>query len=207
MYKEIRPKHLNKLVKAIWFSDSDVDPVEGHAALLDLGSQLVIKLYPSDFETVLSGPVTRQTHYPHVKDARYFGVQFAPGIGPAFDDCLIKDLRDDSADIDKVLGLDLRNLAYQLHDFDSWTEQSGLIARSLSKKYPYDEHFLDHKVLYATQLANKRNGDIYIADLARQVGISKRHLERLFIQYVGVTPKAFCTTLRIQHVLDKLQRQ
>ncbi|KAA3647195.1 MAG: AraC family transcriptional regulator [Chloroflexi bacterium] len=206
MYTEFRPKHLSHLVEAIWFADSDVDPDEGHIAPLSLGSQLVIKLYPSDYETALSGPVTRQTYYPFVEGARYFGVQFAPGVGPAFENVLLKDLKDSSVDIDKVLGIDLNSLAHHIHDVQTWVEQSRLIEKSLRKQYPQQEHFLNHNILFAMDIAQECKGDISIYELAAIVGISRRQLERLFIRYTGVTPKAFCKTLRVQSVLDRLQQ-
>ncbi|MEM7345008.1 MAG: AraC family transcriptional regulator [Chloroflexota bacterium] len=204
MYTELKPKYLSNFVDSIWFCDSDVDPDEGHVSPLSMSPQLVLKIYQTDIETVLSGPVTQQKRYPLVEEATYFGIQFAPSIGPAFDDVLLKDLKDTSIDIDKLLGFDLRLLAHQLQASHSWGDQSKLLERTLSRNYPEATSFLNQNVLQAMYIADQAWGNISIKSLAAQVGISKRHLERLFLRHIGVSPKTFCTNLRMQRVLDKL---
>ncbi len=206
MYQETRPNHLKHLVRAIWTSDSDVDPNEGHVALPSLGPQLVIKIYQSDVEVVLSGPVTQQKHYPFVEGANYIGVHFAPTVGPLFADTLLKDLKDTSVGVNKVLGIDLESLADQISTLKTWTEHKHLIEIKMSERYPASDHFLNHNVLFALDVAQRVYGNISVRELALVVGVSKRHLERLFLVHTGVSPKTVCTMLRMQRFLDLLHR-
>ena len=204
MYQEFNPKQLSNLVRAIWFSDSEVDPHEGHVVSPSLGCQLVIKIYRSDIETVLSGPVTQQKKYPYIAGASYFGVKFAPTVGTIFDNILLKDLKDSSIHINNILGIDLHALAYQLQTMSGWFEQKHLLEQAIIQKYPENKHFLNQNVLWAMNVAHKLHGNISVKELAATVGISKRQLERLFLRHSGVSPKTFCTTLRMQRVLNIL---
>lgn len=205
MYNEYTPKHLDHLVRAIWYSDSNVDADEGHVVSPTLSSELVIKVYPSGMETVLSGPTTEQKQYPHVEGAHYWGIRFAPGIGPAFDDILLTDLKNTSVDVSSVLGINLAALANQLHDSKSWHDQSALMQSAICQSDPDNVRFSDHHVLSAIDEIYQHHGSISIAELSTRIGLSKRHIERLFLRYTGLSPKAFCRTVRIQRVLNKLQ--
>ena len=205
MYTEFKPKHLSNLISAIWHSNSDIDPNEGYVAPPSLSSQLVIKIYRSHAETVLSGPVTRQKRYPFVAGANYFGIDFAPNVGSLFADILLKDLKDSSVNIQQILGIDLVTLASQLHESKNWADQKHQIETAIRQKHPDTDCFLNHNVLLAVRKANKFYGNISIKALAVSVGVSQRQLERLFLKHTGLSPKTFCTTLRMQRVLKLLR--
>ncbi|WP_420629373.1 helix-turn-helix domain-containing protein [Candidatus Leptofilum sp.] len=205
MYTESKPKYLSSLVSTIWHSDSDVDPNEGYIVPPSLGSQLVIKIYSSAAETVLSGPVTQQKQYPFVEGAAYFGIEFVPNAGSVFNDFLLKELQDSSFNVHQVLGIDLMTLAHQLHESKGWMEQRHLLEAAVCRNYPVNGRFQNPNVLLAMEMANSRYGNIAIRELAAYVGVSQRQLERLFLRHTGLSPKTFCTTLRIQHVLNLLR--
>jgi len=205
MYTEVKPNHLSKLIRTIWHSDSDVDPNEGHIVPPSLSPQLVIKIYDSDAETVFSGPVTQQKQYPFIARANYFGIEFTQYVGAVFDNVLLKDLKDGSANIEQILGIDLVTLTYQLQESNNWTAQKQLIETAMRQKFPDMNSFLNHNVLVAMDEANKVHGNISIKKLAICTGVSQRQLERLFLKHTGLSPKTFCTTLRMRRVLDLLR--
>jgi len=47
----------------------------------------------------------------------------------------------------------------------------------------------------------QHNGDVRVDALMRQTGISVRHLDNSFKQFVGVTPKTFCNIIRLNHFI------
>lgn len=207
MYQEFKPRHLHALIDAIWYSDSDVDPDTGHIVSPNLNAELVIKLYQSDIETVLSGPVTRQKQYPFVAGARYFGVRFATDVGPIFDVASLQSLKNTSVEIGAVIGMNLTTLAQRLHDLQTWSDQRALIETSLRRNFPENRRFINPNVQLAIHLAKQVHGNIPVTELATLTGVGKRHLERLFLQYTGLSPKTFCTNLRIQTVLERLHKR
>jgi AraC-like DNA-binding protein len=50
-------------------------------------------------------------------------------------------------------------------------------------------------------------GNWRIADLARNLGLSKSTLERRFINHIGATPKKFARVIRLRHAITQKQRQ
>ena len=55
-------------------------------------------------------------------------------------------------------------------------------------------------------LANARGYQPNLTDLAKHVGLSEFHLQRLFSQWVGISPKQFVAFLTQQYAKDQLQQ-
>lgn len=64
----------------------------------------------------------------------------------------------------------------------------------------------DHIVAEAVRRITIANGAADIADLARQLGLSTRQLERRFQAVVGLTPKLFCRIQRFNAVFGLLEQ-
>lgn len=58
----------------------------------------------------------------------------------------------------------------------------------------------------AGRLMEDTNGNIHIDEAAQRIGVSRRHLERHFKYWLGVTPKAYARLLRYQSVREHLMR-
>ena len=65
---------------------------------------------------------------------------------------------------------------------------------------------LDPRVRFAVREIHRTRGLTSIERLARGACITRRHLERRFLDSVGVTPKALGRITRFQHALQALQR-
>jgi AraC-like DNA-binding protein len=72
-----------------------------------------------------------------------------------------------------------------------------LLGRLSCKLHPYHD-----RIVYASSLITFESGHLPLAQLARQVNMSKRNLERHFSEQVGVSPKSFCGIIRIKKVLQ-----
>lgn len=57
-----------------------------------------------------------------------------------------------------------------------------------------------------TSLVNQRNGDVAIEEVARTLGVSRRHLSRLAAEHLGYSPKRFASISRFQHALNLLRQ-
>ncbi len=204
MYFEFTPKHLSHVISALWWSDSEVDPDQGHIVAPTVNPELVIKLYQNTAETIISGPMTRQKQYPYIQNAQYFGIRFTPHVGSLFTNFLLSELKDSSENIKQLLDIDLTTFAHQLNDLDSQSAQMALMNKTVNKRRFHDVLSSNPHVLHAIHLANQHNGNMTVTEIASVIGISRRHLERLFTTHVGLSPKSFCKILRIQSVLKSL---
>ena len=50
----------------------------------------------------------------------------------------------------------------------------------------------------------KNKGNLLMADLKREVHISSRQLERLFLEYIGISPKSLASLVRYQYLWNEL---
>jgi AraC-like DNA-binding protein len=64
----------------------------------------------------------------------------------------------------------------------------------------------DTRVRFAVDAIMRRRGHVDIDRLARAAGLSRRHLERRFLDVVGLTPKRLARTVRFQHAVGVLER-
>jgi AraC-like DNA-binding protein len=64
---------------------------------------------------------------------------------------------------------------------------------------------IDPRVRCAVQAINRRRGLVSIGDVAASVSTTRRHLERRFLESVGVTPKRLARITRFQHALRILE--
>lgn len=68
----------------------------------------------------------------------------------------------------------------------------------LLKKFNLDRQ--NNNVMNAVYKLLKSRGTVNISELAQFTSISQRHLERLFLQYIGVTPKKLSGLIRYQYL-------
>jgi AraC-like DNA-binding protein len=80
------------------------------------------------------------------------------------------------------------------------------------------EHFLQHCVASRTMhppspiarlehLIRERKGTVLVNELPELVGLSERQLQRRFKDEVGLSPKAFCSVVRFNHVYSVMKRK
>jgi len=76
------------------------------------------------------------------------------------------------------------------------------LLRKLNRKIPYHASHMD----YASQLIFEKNGNIPINLLAKDLNMSKRNLERKFVEYIGIPPKSFSGISRIRKILEMVEQ-
>jgi AraC-like DNA-binding protein len=68
------------------------------------------------------------------------------------------------------------------------------------------EPAVDMRVRHVVDRIGRQRGMIGIRELAAEVGLTPRHLERRFMQVVGISPKRLARIARFQHALAMLDR-
>lgn len=64
---------------------------------------------------------------------------------------------------------------------------------------------IDPRVAYAVRLIAQSGGRLPIDGVARAAGVTRRHLERRFLDHVGLTPKRLARITRFQRALHLLE--
>jgi transcriptional regulator GlxA family with amidase domain len=63
----------------------------------------------------------------------------------------------------------------------------------------------DTRVRLAVEAIRRRHGNVEIDRLARAAGLSRRQMERRFLETVGLTPKRLARIVRFQHAVRVLE--
>lgn len=133
-----------------------------------------------------------------------FGIRFYAWAAAAFSEDSLKgtvngcyDVRSRFCRLDRMLG-------QRLFETDSLEERS-LLAESLllgQTVYPRQSQVVEQAV---EQILFQR-GAISAGRLARECSISSRQMERLFHEYIGITPKKLCGLVRYQFLWNEIIR-
>lgn len=156
----------------------------------------------SGYVGTITGVMNRYIEVPISPNMIFLGVRFRPGG--------IRALFGMNADLFSGQTVSVSDL------HRTWTElQERLNANELQWMDILNRYFLtlvhNHRnAQYSAQMANifhqiyLHHGMITIQQLAEHEGLSTRHLQRLFNEWTGVSPKMFCRIVRFQYALKQL---
>ncbi len=152
------------------------------------------------------GSFARQMLTRHPWQTELVAVKFLPGQIARFFDVPGIELTDTSTTIESLWGSYGQELQREIFEANTIPEiiqliDTALIAR-LSRRYSYDD-----RIFAALRAILLRSGQVGIEDLAQEVGLSRRHFERLFIETVGLTPKRLCRIVRFSSIFSHLHQR
>lgn len=195
MFFETSSNLPDELVAQYWFSPRVTDTM--HSIIPDGCVDLVYVHTQGNLGWYAFGTTTLVTQQPLINQATYFGIRLRPGKARLLVDNPLAQLTDHSQPIDLPL------VPQPDGDFSAICDQASDFLSSLriSTSYATDT------VQAAIQKIQKAQGTLSVKQIARDLAISERQLNRLFIQDVGVSPKVFSRINRFQHVYQRLQHQ
>lgn len=135
--------------------------------------------------------------------AQVVGVRFKPGAFYPFIQSPVSRLTDSCISFQQAFGLDHQPLEDLMFALDDQTEQVRLAENFLRQRLPEP----DDNVLLVNRIIDYiiAHRDVTkVDDLARRFDIGKRTLERLFSQYVGVSPKWVIQRHRLHEATELL---
>jgi AraC-like DNA-binding protein len=65
----------------------------------------------------------------------------------------------------------------------------------------------DRRVAHVTRLIEQAGGAVPVRALHEAVGLTRRHLERIYLDRVGLSPKTACRVARVQAALERVRAQ
>lgn len=103
-----------------------------------------------------------------------------------------------------ILGRGSVDLHQRVADTRHWPDAFALVAQYLVAAQRSHPSTVRPEVAYAWDLLRRSAGRAPIADVARQVGVSVRHLGTLFRREVGRTPKTVAMLMRFEHATARM---
>lgn len=218
VFKEILPdKRLQNEINCFWYYQDEVLKTTERVipdgcieVIFHLGNRVE---RTADAQTQLNprSNIIGQMTKPYVIKANgqleMLGIRFFPHGAARYFDFSLSDLKDKVLCIDAVWDNDARYLEEQVLESGSYQEAISLIEKFLLKKRGDN---ISIRKMTLTQLASKKilenRGQLKVEQLANELGISRRYLEMIFKDYVGLSPKNFARIAQFQHVFSVLDQ-
>jgi AraC-like DNA-binding protein len=125
-------------------------------------------------------------------------IRFRPGGLAAFTPLPLHELVDQAVDLDRLFGPAVAEWEECLFTAPSVAHAGALFSRMLHARF--EDRPNRAAVHAAMQRIDAAGGNISIRALAAGFGWSQKHLERLFAQQVGLTPKHYARIARFQRL-------
>ncbi|MFM2485027.1 DUF6597 domain-containing transcriptional factor [Celerinatantimonas yamalensis] len=131
----------------------------------------------------------------------YFGIWFQPGKVRSFFDVDVSEVTNKLINLDFLENSAFLSLQENLYEKSSFKERVAYSEALLLKHVA--PRSLPAQLKYALLLIYRESGMTSMTQLASEVGLSTRHMNRQFLLYTGLTSKAFAQTIRMNQYLKR----
>lgn len=202
------PASLRPFVSCFWQmgSEEPIGAAVTHRVVPDGSTDLVFDLGSPDAHTAAAvvGVTTRPLVVSLHGRVDYFAVRFRPGALPHFVPCWADGLIDQLVPLASVAQESVGRLTAQLRTTADPHERTALLAAYLEQHFhnPRGNDLCPETLRHILQC----HGAVTVPELADRSSMSERQFRRVFGQWFGVGPKAFCRIMRFQSLLRLIKR-
>jgi len=174
--------------------------VQDIAILPDGRTMLVYRLTTDGVDLSAAGPRTHAKFKSPVGLVRAVMMQFKPGWSAALLGVAASELTDRVVWLDELWGRAAADLRDDLAAARTVTEVIDRLGEALAARSGQDDESASARLARrAARLLEA--GDVRIDSVAEQLGVTARHLRRVFTEGIGIGPKEFARTMRLQRAL------
>ncbi len=149
---------------------------------------------------ILAGTAEKAGFVAINEQTEYFGIRFFPGCIHYFFQISAKEIANQEIPCEDIWGNRFESIEYQLRVSDSVGQRITITNAFLLDFLKACKREPDQRLLNALGIIYQKKGQLLVEKEA-SIGISSRHLRRIFDQYVGTSPKKFSKIVRFQSVL------
>lgn len=215
-YHEFSPSDVLKpYVKCFYSIEHELDVVVNDRAFAMGCMEFMFNLSDGVFETgrgtnysktpkaELWGQIIRPLNYRSLGKNKLLGVRFFPHTAALFLKEPVNLFNDGISDVQTVVGKDAEELHEKLWDTNELSKQIQLLEAFLMKRLIRFESKQNKFRLVNDAMKEMKRDDFFdnIENLAFRYGISARYLQKLFLEYTGLTPKLYQKITRFQKSL------
>lgn len=216
-YKIHIPKGiLNKYVKCIWslefekpdscYHKEKLIPSGCSELFFHLGNKINIEKdktrMESDSEVLIMGQ--RKSHYEYIKSYNLgmISVMLRPEAVNPLLGIPQNEITNLCINAEDILGKSIIEISEKIQFSSFFDERVNIIEEFLLKLLYKNHEKYDERVEEAVRVISVKGGDVMMHDIANQVCLSKRQLERQFHLNIGLKLKEFSKVIRFQKVLE-----
>lgn len=219
-YQQILPnQNLRKYIKCFWVLKQTEKSIETETETIlpDGTFEIVFNLadrfrrFYADGKTevqphtILVGQMRQFVQIEPLGNINLFGIRFQSIGAYHFFKFPLHEITDQIQALDLVLEKSDQDLETQINESFTTNERISIIESFLTRKLA-DNLQTDKPMESAVENILQNYGKVSVSKIAKEFGISQRQLERNFRQKIGVSPKFFCRIIRLQNVLNAMQK-
>lgn len=208
MFRELRPSPpLRDIIDCFWQCDDALTSTstsdDSFEVLPDGCVEVVFALGEARGTMLAFGTATRGRLFHTRPGTVYLGMRLRPARLGGLIDAQADGLTDQHHQMDFLGGRPAETLLAELFEADSVEAQVAALEQHVGRAWRAQPRLdaLDR----AVAAIQRHAGDIRVEKLVEEIALSRRQLERQFLDAVGLTPKQFCRVVRFQHVLARLR--
>lgn len=212
IYREYQPPlSLKDCIKCYWTMESEIPTVtnsrqrlltEGFEFIFNLGEPIEYVIGDDSVKTIaktgITGPMIRPMILRPTGEVNLFGICFRPGGSYPFIKTPANKLINQYSDIGDIFVSAERKFTEHIHNdyltINSRVNAVNMYLLNLLEKSHRDETIINA----ATDVIKFHKGNISIDQLATDLGMSRRNMDRKFKESIGITPKQLCRNLRFK---------
>jgi len=186
---------LARFVSHYWLSLHNSDST--YTALPDGCVDIVLELTHSDWYGWVYGTTTRPTHIACLPGSHYLGIRFKPGQSRHFIRATAHELTDCCEDLRTLARFPTQAVVDNITSGALFSQLDATLTEML-RHSPPEANYIDEVIRHI----EASHGCLRLSEVASQLGKSRRHLERVFRETVGIPAKLFSTIARLKHAAD-----
>lgn len=221
-YQEIVPgNRLRQYVKCYYIYESSSDAAFDDTVFPSGCLEIIFNLGSGQWQTgtadgfvtnppiELWGQILRPLPIRSVGRNTMLGIRFFPHAAAYFLNDKVDLFNNQVADFTDLSGNDVKGLHNQLLETAAWQQRIDLIEKFLLQKLARTESKLQKGVVISGVMHDMMQHDFFdnIENLASRYGITSRYLQKLFLQYTGLTPKLYSKINRFQNSLKLMSKK
>ena len=221
-YYEIKPgKELRAYIKCYYIYRSDTD-VSFEDTVFPSGCvEIIFNLGTGNWQTALGdhfvntpsielwGQITRPLTVRSIGQNTMLGVRFYPHAAAFFLGGKVEMFNDRVVDFSDVSGKTVAELHAKLMDTADWGTGIGLVEAYFIERLSLFRNKFG-RIGVVSQVVNELQREDFfdnIENVATRYGITSRYLQKLFLQYTGLTPKLYSKINRFQNSLTLVTKK
>ena len=222
LYKEFIPGDaLKPYVKCYYLFESDTNAVVEDKAFATGSMEIMFNLGTGKWQTAagddfsttppieLWGQIIQPLTFRSLGKNTMLGIRFYPHTAAVFLHTDISLFNDQVTDVVDVTGKSVHVLHARLLDTISLNERIQLIEEFLLNRLSHFEKKPGKITLLHSVMKELKRDDFFdnIGNVASRYGVTSRYLQKLFLQYTGLTPKLYSKINRFQNSLQLIAKK
>ncbi len=205
MYTELIPNSwAAQYIDAYWIQSNSCENDLNITVLPDGCTDIIFSFDNNKCKQLVVGCMTKPD-VAYIKPSDLlFGIRFKPGCAKAFLNISIKEIADKTISLTDVSDLTINALTPDLISCKKHLIHD-IVEEKLKKLF--SEKKFDKIIYSAADHIKQTHGTISIDDVSDTIGISRRHFERKFLDFVGMPPKLFSRIMRFLYANKILNAQ